>query len=225
MLKIALIGFLSGIVGTFLGGVISIIFRNKVDKYLFFFMGIAGGIMLSVVTFDLLFEAMDEIGVGLTVIFTFLGVLFSMMIKSFIRFDGMLKTGYLIFLGILFHNFPEGLAIGSSFLLKESLGFTLAIVIGIHNIPEGIAMALSLIKGKMNILNVMLLTVFAGIPMGIGSCIGAYFAESFKCVVGVFLAMAAGTMLYITLEEIFPNSKTIYSIIGFLLGIVIVKVF
>ncbi|SHJ85587.1 ZIP family metal transporter [Tepidibacter formicigenes] len=225
MLKIALIGFLSGIVGTFLGGVISFVFRNKADKYLGFFMGIAGGIMLSVVTFDLLSEAMEQIGVNLTVLYTFLGVLISVMLKKIIHFDGMLKTGYLIFLSILLHNFPEGLAIGSSFLLRESLGFTLAIVIGIHNVPEGIAMALSLIKGKMKISKVMLFTILAGVPMGVGSYFGAYFAESFSSVIGIFLAIAGGTMLYVTLEEIFPNSKTIYSIIGFLLGIVIVKVF
>ena len=50
-----------------------------------------------------------------------------------------MKTGYLIFISILLHNLPEGLAIGSSFMSTETLGMTLAIVIGIHNIPEGLA--------------------------------------------------------------------------------------
>ena len=54
-----------------------------------------------------------------------------------------MKAGYLIFISILLHNLPEGLAIGSSFMSTETLGMTLAIVIGIHNVPEGLAMALS----------------------------------------------------------------------------------
>jgi len=225
LLKITLLGFLCGVVGTFIGGVIAFLFRNKADRYLSMFMGLAGGIMLSVVTFDLLTEAMDAIGVNLAIIFTFVGVFASMLIKQFMHFEGMLKTGYLIFFSVLLHNFPEGLAIGSSFSLKESLGITLVIVIGIHNVPEGIAMALTLIKGRMNIVKVMLFTILAGIPMGIGSYVGAYFGEVFQGFVGFFLAIASGTMLYVTIEEIFPNSKTIYTITGFLLGILMISIF
>ncbi|MEJ8553980.1 ZIP family metal transporter [Tepidibacter sp. Z1-5] len=225
MIEITLLGFLCGVVGTFTGGVIAFIFRKKADRYLNLFMGLAGGIMLSVVTFDLLTEAMNAIGVNLAIVFTFIGVFASMIIKRFMHFEGMLKTGYLIFFSILLHNFPEGLAIGSSFSVKESLGITLVIVIGIHNVPEGIAMALTLIKGRMNVVKVMLFTLLAGIPMGIGSYIGSYFGEVFQGFVGFFLAIASGTMLYVTIEEIFPNSKTIYTITGFLLGILMVSIF
>lgn len=224
LLKVTIIGFFAGIVGTLLGGIISLIFKKDVDKYLKLFMGLAGGIMLSVVTFDLLEESMKQIGIINTIVFTLFGTLISMVLKSKIHFEGMLKTGYLIFASILMHNFPEGLAIGSSFLLRDSLGITLALVIGIHNIPEGLAMALTLMKGKMKVINVLLFTILAGIPMGLGSFMGAYLGEVFTPLIGGFLAMAGGTMLYITLEEIFPNSKAIYSIIGFLIGIVIVKV-
>lgn len=223
LFKITMIGFIAGIIGTFFGGIVSLIFKKNVDKHLEIFMGIAGGIMLSVVTFDLLEESMKQIGVVNTIIYTLVGALVSMILKNIMNFEGMLKTGYLIFAGILMHNFPEGLAVGSSFLWRDSLGIALALVIGIHNIPEGLAMALTLMKGKMKAAKVLLLTIIAGIPMGIGSFMGAYLGGIFTPLIGAFLAMAGGTMLYITLEEIFPNSKTMYSIIGFLLGILIVK--
>ena len=128
-----------------------------------------------------------------------------------------------IFLSILLHNLPEGLAIGSSFMATENLGMTLAIVIGIHNIPEGLAMALSLVGSKMNTYKIILLTIIAGIPMGIGSFLGAYFGGVFSSLIGVFLAIAAGTMMYVVLEEIFPKTRSMYSIIGFLVGMVIVN--
>lgn len=221
--KITLIGLLAGVIGTGLGGMISAIFRKNVSKYLDFFMGLSGGIMLAVVVFDLLKESMNEIGVIFTIIATFIGALISMFIKDKIHVEGSLKAGYLIFISILLHNLPEGLAIGSSFMSAEKLGMTLAIVIGIHNIPEGLAMGLSLVGGKIKIRTMIWMTIIAGIPMGIGSFFGAYFGGLFHVMIGVFLAVAGGTMMYVTLEEIFPSSKTMYSIFGFLVGMVIVK--
>ncbi|MDK2564791.1 ZIP family metal transporter [Romboutsia sedimentorum] len=223
ILRITLIGLLAGVIGTGVGGVISAIFRKNVDKYLHFFMGLSGGIMLAVVVFDLMKESMVQMGVFNTVIFTFLGVLLTMYIKTKLDVSKEMKSGYLIFISILLHNLPEGLAIGSSFMSTESLGMTLAIVIGIHNIPEGLAMALSLVGTKMKISKVILFTIIAGVPMGIGSFLGAYFGGTFSSLIGVFLAMAAGTMMYVVLEEIFPKSRSLYCIIGFLVGTVIVN--
>ncbi|CEH32678.1 Zinc transporter ZupT [bioreactor metagenome] len=223
ILKITLIGLLAGVIGTGAGGIISALFRKNVDKYLDFFMGLSGGIMLAVVVFDLMKESMDMMGVPYTVIFTFVGVLLTMYIKTKMDVSKEMKSGYLIFISILLHNLPEGLAIGSSFMSTEALGLTLAIVIGIHNIPEGLAMALSLVGSKMKISKVILFTVIAGIPMGIGSFLGAYFGATFNSLIGVFLATAAGTMMYVVLEEIFPKSRSLYCIIGFLVGTVIVN--
>ena len=223
ILKITMIGLLAGVLGTGFGGIISAIFKRNVDKYLDFFMGLSGGIMLAVVTFDLMSESMDQMGVFCTVAFTFIGVLLTMYIKSRLDVSKDMKSGYLIFISILLHNLPEGLAIGSSFMSEESLGMTLALVIGIHNIPEGLAMALGLVGSKMKISKIILFTVIAGIPMGIGSFLGAYFGGIFSSLIGVFLATAAGTMMYVVLEEIFPKSRSLYCIIGFLVGTVIVN--
>lgn len=223
ILKITIIGLLAGVIGTGFGGIISAIFRRNVDKYLEFFMGLSGGIMLAVVTFDLMSESMDQMGVLYTAIFTLAGVLLTMYIKTRLDVSKDMKSGYLIFISILLHNLPEGLAIGSSFMSAESLGMTLAIVIGLHNIPEGLAMALGLVGSRMRISKIILFTVVAGIPMGIGSFLGAYFGGIFSSLIGVFLATAAGTMMYVVLEEIFPKSRSLYCIIGFLVGTVIVN--
>ncbi|MGL4911998.1 MAG: ZIP family metal transporter [Romboutsia sp.] len=223
ILKITLIGLFAGVIGTGVGGIISSIFRKNVDRYLDFFMGLSGGIMLAVVVFDLMKESMSMMGVPYTVVFTFMGVLLTMYIKTKLDVSKEMKSGYLIFISILLHNLPEGLAIGSSFMSTEALGMTLAIVIGIHNIPEGLAMALSLVGSKMKISKVILFTIIAGVPMGIGSFLGAYFGGTFSSLIGVFLAIAAGTMMYVVLEEIFPKSRSLYCIIGFLVGTIIVN--
>lgn len=222
ILKVTLIGLLAGVLGTGAGGILSAIFRKEVDRYLNFCMGLSGGIMLAVVVFDLMKEAMDTSGVLYTVLFTFMGVLLTMLIKSRLDFTGEMKSGYLIFISILLHNLPEGLAIGSSFISEESLGITLAIVIGLHNIPEGLATALSLAGARVPVKKIILFTFIAGLPMGLGSFLGVYFAGLFKSLIGLFLSLAAGTMLFVVLDEIMPKSKSLYSIIGFLTGTIIV---
>ena len=222
ILKVTLIGLLAGVLGTGAGGILSAIFRKEVDRYLNFCMGLSGGIMLAVVVFDLMKEAMDTSGVLYTVLFTFMGVLLTMLIKSKLDFAGEMKSGYLIFISILLHNLPEGLAIGSSFISEESLGITLAIVIGLHNIPEGLATALSLAGARVPVKKIILFTFIAGLPMGLGCFLGIYFAGLFKSLIGLFLSLAAGTMLFVVLDEIMPKSKSLYSIIGFLTGTIIV---
>ncbi|WP_455539777.1 ZIP family metal transporter [Terrisporobacter sp.] len=222
ILKVTLIGLLAGVLGTGAGGVLSAIFRKEVDKYLSFCMGLSGGIMLAVVVFDLMKEAMDTSGVLNAVLFTFVGVLLTMFIKSKLDFTGEMQSGYLIFISILLHNLPEGLAIGSSFMSEKTLGITLAIVIGLHNIPEGLATALSLAGSKVPVKKIILFTFIAGLPMGLGSFLGVYFAGLFKSLIGIFLSLAAGTMLFVVLDEIIPKSKSLYSIIGFLTGTIIV---
>ncbi|MEG0180414.1 MAG: ZIP family metal transporter [Terrisporobacter sp.] len=222
ILKVTLIGLIAGVLGTGLGGILSGIFRKEVDKYLSFCMGISGGIMLAVVVFDLMKEAIETTGIFYTVVFTFLGVILTMFIKSRLDFTGDMKSGYLILISILLHNLPEGLAIGSSFVSEESLGITLAIVIGLHNVPEGLATALSLAGARVPTKKIILFTFIAGLPMGIGSFLGVYFAGIFNSLIGVFLSLAAGTMLFVVLDEIMPKSKSLYSIIGFLIGTIIV---
>ena len=222
ILKVTLIGLLAGVLGTGAGGILSAIFRKEVDRYLNFCMGLSGGIMLAVVVFDLMKEAMDTSGVLYTVLFTFMGVLLTMLIKGKLDFAGEMKSGYLIFISILLHNLPEGLAIGSSFISEEALGITLAIVIGLHNIPEGLATALSLAGARVPVKKIILFTFIAGLPMGLGSFLGVYFAGLFKSLIGLFLSLAAGTMLFVVLDEIMPKSKSLYSIIGFLTETIIV---
>ena len=193
ILKVTLIGLLAGVLGTGAGGILSSIFRREVDRYLNFCMGLSGGIMLAVVVFDLMKESMDSSGVLFTVLFTFIGVLLTMFIKSRLDFTGEMQSGYLIFISIL-----------------------------LHNIPEGLATALSLAGARVSTKKIILFTFIAGIPMGIGSFLGVYFAGLFKSLIGLFLSLAAGTMLFVVLDEIMPKSKSLYSIIGFLTGTIIV---
>ena len=101
ILKVTLIGLMAGVLGTGLGGVLSGIFKKSVDRYIDFFMGLSGGIMLAVVVFDLMKEAIELKGIWITVIATFMGVIVTMLIKENLKISEDQKSGYLIFISIM----------------------------------------------------------------------------------------------------------------------------
>ena len=75
----------------------------------------------------------------------------------------------------------------------------------------------------------MLLTAFSGLTTGLGALVGALVGTISKELIGISLAFAAGTMLYITSCELIPESNKLYkgrfgsmgNIIGIILGILI----
>jgi ZIP family zinc transporter len=76
---------------------------------------------------------------------------------------------------------------------------------------------------------VIFLTVMAGIPTGIGAFIGAVLGSVSNFLIGLCLAFAGGTMLYITCGEMIPDAKSLHSgrasslgiVVGFIIGIVV----
>lgn len=244
MLAVTLIGFISGMVGTGLGGVMVFLLKNPGKKFMGTLLGFTGGIMLAVVCFDLMPHAF-EIGGMIT---GFAGILFGVaavfiadsimpevpeiktMSAGFSK--SFVKSGILLGLGIAFHNFPEGLAIGSGFAAANSMGLSLAIVIGLHDMPEGIAMAVPLRIGGYNRLKIVIYTILAGIPTGIGALLGALLGDISTVFVSLCLGFAGGAMLYITCGELIPKTQTIYrgriptigTLIGILVGFYITRV-
>ena len=219
MLKVLLYGAVSGIVGTMLGGVISA-FLSKKDKVIGVLFAVAAGVMLAIVSFDLIPEAYAEGGVWTLAASVLAGVVLVVILdeitKAVTKKGGdiieegrkrrveMTKTGILMMLAIAVHNLPEGLVIGSSEL--KSRGLLMALLIGLHNIPEGIAVAAPLIAGGMKKWKAILITASTGIPTLIGAVIGYYIGLASDTFVAVSLGIAAGAMLAVIFAEMLPES-------------------
>jgi ZIP family zinc transporter len=58
------------------------------------------------------------------------------------------RVAMLLFVALLAHNFPEGLAVAASATQSKSLGMTVTVGIMIHNIPEGIAIAIPCLRAR-----------------------------------------------------------------------------
>jgi len=238
LISTTFIGLFVGVVGTGLGGLMAFFLGNPSKTFLSGIIGFSAGLMIAVVTFELIPEAfvigdslMVAIGIGLgTIMASYLdGFISRTNWKKFKGRGGYIKTSILIGVGIALHNFPEGLAIGSGFAAQPKLGMSLAIVITLHNMPEGLAMATPMKVAGYSNMRAFLYTLLAGVPMGFGAFVGVCIGEMAYGLIGVCLAFAGGTMLYITFGELIPKAKdlhggrisTVLAILGFIVGMLI----
>lgn len=247
MLQTSLIGLLFGTVGTTLGGIIGIVSKRTSNKFISFVLSFASGIMLAIVCFSLIPEAMEIADITSTTIGIILGVttmiFCDILIKNIFKKnntknksindnthlinENLIKTGIIISIGIALHNIPEGLAIGSGFDSSPALGLSLAIAICMHDVPEGISMAIPLKKGGMNKVKIIVYVILSGIATGVGAALGALIGNISTEIIAISLAFAAGAMLYIVSGELIPEYNELYKgrtsslaiILGLILGI------
>lgn len=209
ILKTTILGLFFGKFGTTLGGIIGVVIKKHSNKFLSFILAFASGLMMSVICFDLLPEALGISNIVNVIIGTIIGIVsmifcdilvekkFSVNSKTKGMENNLLKTGIIVSIGLAIHNFPEGLAIGSGFEASLKLGLSLAIAICLHDIPEGISMAVPMKNGGMKISKVIFYVILSGITTGIGAFFGAIIGSISQVVISICLSFAAGAMLYI----------------------------
>lgn len=209
ILKTTILGLFFGTFGTTLGCIIGVVIKKHSNKFLSFILAFASGLMMSVICFDLLPEALGISNIVNVIIGTIIGIVsmifcdilvekkFSVNSKTKGMENNLLKTGIIVSIGLAIHNFPEGLAIGSGFEASLKLGLSLAIAICLHDIPEGISMAVPMKNGGMKISKVIFYVILSGITTGIGAFFGAIIGSISQVVISICLSFAAGAMLYI----------------------------
>ena len=233
ILNIAWLGLVFGMIGTTLGGIVGVNINFKSNKILGFILEFAAGLMTAIICFDLIPEALNIVSIFTCIVGIILGIISMIFCDNFInklykknnKYNSLLKTGLIVGIGLTIHNLPEGLAIGSGFEVSESLGLSLALAIAIHDFPEGVSMAVPMNKGGYSKKKAVILTAISGITTGIGALIGAIIGGISKILIGISLAFAAGTMLYIVSCELIPESNRLYkgrfSSLGNMLGIIL----
>ena len=148
ILSTTTLGLFFGTIGTTIGGIIGCTIKSKSNKFLSFILSFAAGLMMAVICFDLIPEALEISKLSQSIIGILLGVVImifcdfivnnkiSKKVKKQEKEISLLKTGIIVSIGLAIHNIPEGLAIGSGFDASIKLGYSLAIAICFHDIPE-----------------------------------------------------------------------------------------
>jgi ZIP family zinc transporter len=140
------------------------------------------------------------------------------------------KTSLLVTLGVLIHNFPEGMATFIGTLKEFELGLLITIAIALHNIPEGVAVAATVSSSNDSKVKPFLWSFVSGISEPLGALVVGLFLFPFinEEVLGAMLSIVGGFMVYISLDELLPMSRSLgkehLSILGICAGMFVMAI-
>ncbi len=139
------------------------------------------------------------------------------------------RSAIYLILGMFLHNFPEGMAIAGGAVSDARTAIAIALAIAIHNIPEGICTSASFFHATGRRLHAFLLSSSTALPVLIGYITAAHLFRNIPpTIVGAIIASTAGLMIYITVDELIPNScagndhRTIATLIGGVVFVILI---
>jgi ZIP family zinc transporter len=113
---------------------------------------------------------------------------------------------WLFIIAITIHNFPEGLAVGVGFCAPELYsGVPLMIGIGLQNLPEGLVVALALRELQYSVGSAFGIAAATGLAEPLGGLLGAGLVSLGQTILPWGLAIAAGAMLFVIVDEVIPE--------------------
>lgn len=218
---------------TALGAAMVFFFRKRVNISIQRVMlGFAAGVMIAASVWSLLIPAIEEAerqgwvgwvpaagGFSLGVLFLLLmDHLLPHLHPDFLKPEGISsswkRTTLLVF-AVTLHNIPEGMAVGLSFALAAQhqndptmylAAFSLALGMGLQNFPEGSAIALPLRQEGMSPLKSFVCGSLSGVVEPIFGLLVVLIAVDIQPLMPWLLSFAAGSMLYVVVEELIPEA-------------------
>lgn len=142
----------------------------------------------------------------------------------------LVKTSIFTFLGVFIHNFPEGMATYIGTITEIQLGLILAIAIALHNIPEGIAVAVPIYACTGDKKKAFKWSFLSGMSEPLGAVVTWIVLTPFitPYLLSAMLAIVGGVMVYISLDELLPASRSLgnehISILGIIVGMFIMTI-
>ena len=197
---------------TALGAVLLFAKRRWDNSSLAVFLGLASGVMVAVVLFDMLPSALLFGGwlkalVGMVLGMLVLAICDRQVFNRSAAHNSLVALGYMIMLGIAMHDLPEGMAIALGSEMKARTGMVIALGIGIHNIPEGMAIAAPLLMAGIKQLRILGQILLVGLITPLGTVIGLLAVAFLPNLLPLLLGLASGIMIYLVLFQLWPQAR------------------
>lgn len=178
-------------------------------------IGFAAGVMAVAAVAGLLIPAAEEgsaleLAAGLAV-----GVGFLAIVRSRFHPDhGFMgrtgpgtRTSALVFLVLLVHSLPEGLAIGTAFASdRAGLSLFVIVAIAIQNVPEGTSVAIPMQEAGFSRGRQFWAAVATSLPQPVGAVLAFLAVEQVSALLPLSFAFAAGAMLALIAVEMLPKA-------------------
>lgn len=234
-----ILGILIPFAGTTLGaGLVFLLkkdIKSNINKLL---LGLASGLMVAASIWSLIIPSIDSGGIVSASLGFIFGILLMMLIDYIIGFYGLEegKQNSMLMLAVTIHNIPEGMAVGVAFaglftgndMITLASAFSLAIGIGIQNIPEGTIISMPLKGLGFTKRKAFSYGFLSGIVEPIAGIVTIVLINLLGPILPFLLALAAGCMIYVVINELIPSSQIgkdkNYGTLGVMIGFTIMMV-
>ena len=218
------------VLGPIIGSIIGVLKKPSL-MYMCNMLCFAAGVMLGISFLELIPESIHISSVGVCVGGLIMGSLIMYAVDRIIphihpelcaqeQGCNLQRTSVYLIVGIFLHNFPEGMAIAIGAVTEIKVSLIIALAIAIHNIPEGICTSAPYYHTTGDRLKSFLVSSSTAVPILIGYLLARYlFGYITPMLIGFIIGATAGLMIYITIDEIIPNScagndhSTIFSLL------------
>lgn len=231
-----ILSFIAGI-STVIGSLFIFFKIKKVGEFIVFSLSFSLGIMILISLFDLIPSGYSVIidnygliyGIIIFILIFLLGFQSVKIINDKIKDNNssLYKIGILSLISLVFHNFPEGVAVFMGAVTNKSIGIKLCIAIMLHNIPEGIAISVPLYYSGVSRKKVFNYTLLSGLSEPIGALLAYLILRNFvnEVMLSMVLIFVSGLMISLSvndmLKEVMKYRKFKYAICGLFSSIIV----
>ncbi len=215
--------------GTAIGSASVFIFKKQISRFWRRALpGFASGVMIAASVWSLLIPAIEaaektQTAAYIPAVIGFLaGVMFLLLLDRLMprirqksNFSTSLGKSFMTVFAVTLHNLPEGMAVGvvyAGLISGESTisyagALTLSMGIAIQNFPEGAIISAPLVAEGTKKRKAFLYGVLSGAVEPIGAMLTLAITALIAPILPYILSFAAGAMIYVTVEELIPESQ------------------
>lgn len=206
--------------------------KKLVTKYSFAVVSMAAGVLMGTAFIHLIPESL-ELGADYIWILAGFGAFY--IIESIVGFHACLEgeehnhaLGPVAGIGTFFHSLLDGVAIGIGFEVSPQIGLITALAVLLHELPEGIFTLSILMHAKMPLKKAVFWTTIVALATPFGTILTFLLLPNLpEEVLGILLAIAAGSFIYIGASDLVPEShkaRSIPTASFFFLGIIFILI-
>lgn len=114
--------------------------------------------------------------------------------------------GLISILSLGFHSLIDGIVIAAGFAVSEQLGFVATMAVILHEFPEGVSSISVMLHAGYDKGRALLFSWMVALATPVGALLVVVFRASLpKELLGILLALAAGSFLYVAAADLIPE--------------------
>ncbi|WP_404451227.1 iron permease [Virgibacillus necropolis] len=208
-----IIGTLASALGIGVGGGLAWIMKGFQQGFVFIY-SLCTGLIMGLLFLEMIPESIELGGWAILAFGVATGLILFQYIHHFMdkitiitnshQKDIFVRSGVLLTISIAIHNFPVGIALGST--IGTDFGGLMLTTLVLHNIPEGIIIFTPLFLAGFGFFTWVLFTSLISFPILIGSVLGQFFEIGMTPLLAFIINLAITVIFMVAIKEIFGEA-------------------